>query len=47
MHGAKQGSTIIDMSTVSPKVTQDVAAVLRARGVYARCTGQWGDVGGY
>ena len=33
MHGAKQGSTIIDMSTVSPKVTQDVAAVLRDRGV--------------
>ena len=33
MHGAKQGSTIIDMSTVSPKVTQDVAAVLRERGV--------------
>ena len=33
MHGAKRGSIIIDMSTVSPKVTQYVAAVLRERGV--------------
>ena len=33
IHGAKEGSTVIDMSTVSPKVTQDVAAALEARGV--------------
>jgi len=33
MQGAKRGSTIIDMSTVSPKVTQDVATVLKERGV--------------
>ncbi len=33
IHGAKQGSTIIDMSTVSPKVTRDIASALSARGV--------------
>ena len=33
IHGANQGSTIIDMSTVSPKVTRDIAAALSARGV--------------
>jgi len=33
IHGAKNGSTVIDMSTVSPKVTQDVAAALKEKGV--------------
>jgi 3-hydroxyisobutyrate dehydrogenase len=31
--GAKAGSVIIDMSTVSPKVTQDVNAALKKKGV--------------
>ena len=33
IHGAKAGSVIIDMSTVSPKVTQDVNAALKQKGV--------------
>ena len=33
IHGAREGAIVIDMSTVSPKTTQEVAAALKERGV--------------
>ena len=33
IHGVKEGVVVIDMSTVSPKVTQEVAAALKGKGV--------------
>ena len=33
IHGVKEGAVVIDMSTVSPKVTQEVAAALKEKGV--------------
>ena len=33
IHGAAAGSTVIDMSTVSPRVTREIAAALAERGV--------------
>ena len=33
VHGARAGSVVVDMSTVSPTATKDFAAKLRARGV--------------
>lgn len=33
IHGARPGSVVIDMSTISPQVTREVAAQLAARGV--------------
>ena len=46
IHGAAAGSTVIDMSTISPRVTQEVAARLKEKGVHmldAPVSG--GDVG--
>ena len=46
MHSAAAGTTVIDMSTVSPRVTQEVAAQLAGKGVHmldAPVSG--GDVG--
>lgn len=46
IHGVAAGATVIDMSTVSPRVTQDVAAQLADKGVHmldAPVSG--GDVG--
>jgi 2-hydroxy-3-oxopropionate reductase len=33
IHGVSSGATVIDMSTVSPRVTQDIAAKLQDKGV--------------
>ena len=33
IHGAREGAIVIDMSTVSPKTTQEVAVALKERGV--------------
>ena len=33
IHGVDEGAVVIDMSTVSPKVTQEVAAALKEKGV--------------
>ena len=33
IHGVRKGATVIDMSTISPRVTQDIAAALGERGV--------------
>jgi 3-hydroxyisobutyrate dehydrogenase len=33
VHGAKPGSLVIDMSTISPRVTRELAAALGARGI--------------
>ncbi len=46
LQGAHPGATVIDMSTISPRVTQDIAAALREKGVHmldAPVSG--GDVG--
>lgn len=46
LEGARAGATIIDMSTVSPRVTREIAATLREKGVHmldAPVSG--GDVG--
>ena len=43
---AREGATVIDMSTISPRATQDIAGLLRAQGVHmldAPVSG--GDVG--
>lgn len=34
IEGAKPGSTVIDMSTISPQATQEVAAALREKGIH-------------
>ncbi|RMG85124.1 MAG: NAD(P)-dependent oxidoreductase [Chloroflexi bacterium] len=34
IHGAKAGSLVIDMSTISPQATKEIAAQLNARGVH-------------
>ena len=34
IEGAKSGSLVVDMSTISPKVTRELAAVLESRGVH-------------
>ena len=34
IHGLREGSLLIDMSTISPKVTREIAARLAERGVY-------------
>ncbi|HEX6387247.1 MAG TPA: NAD(P)-dependent oxidoreductase [Anaerolineae bacterium] len=34
IEGAQDGSLVIDMSTISPKVTREIAAALRERGVH-------------
>jgi 3-hydroxyisobutyrate dehydrogenase len=33
IHSVKQGATVIDMSTISPRVTQEIAALLKDKGV--------------
>ena len=33
IHSVKQGGTVIDMSTISPRVTQEIAALLKDKGV--------------
>jgi 3-hydroxyisobutyrate dehydrogenase-like beta-hydroxyacid dehydrogenase len=33
IHSVKKGATVIDMSTISPRVTQEIAATLRDKGV--------------
>jgi 3-hydroxyisobutyrate dehydrogenase len=33
IHGAKPGSVVIDMSTISPSVTREIAEALKAKGV--------------
>lgn len=33
LHGAKPGSVVIDLSTISPKVTRQIAAQLQGRGI--------------
>ena len=33
VHGAQAGSVVVDMSTISPQVTRDIADALRARGI--------------
>ena len=33
IHGASEGSTVIDMSTISPRVTREIAAKLKEKGV--------------
>lgn len=33
VHGARKGATVIDMSTISPRVTRRIAAALKAKGV--------------
>jgi 2-hydroxy-3-oxopropionate reductase len=33
IHGAKPGSLVVDMSTISPRATRDIAARLRERGI--------------
>jgi 3-hydroxyisobutyrate dehydrogenase len=46
IHSAKSGSTVIDMSTISPRVTRQIAASLKEKGVHmldAPVSG--GDVG--
>ena len=46
IHSVKKGATVIDMSTISPRVTQEIADALRERGVHmldAPVSG--GDVG--
>jgi 3-hydroxyisobutyrate dehydrogenase len=46
IHGSKEGAIVIDMSTVSPKATEEVAAALKKKGVHmldAPVSG--GDVG--
>jgi 3-hydroxyisobutyrate dehydrogenase len=34
IHGAKPGAVVIDMSTISPSVTREIAAALEAKGVH-------------
>ena len=46
IHSVNKGATVIDMSTISPRATQEMAAILRERGVHmldAPVSG--GDVG--
>ncbi len=46
IHGAKPGAVVVDMSTISPQVTREIAAALAAKGIHmldAPVSG--GDVG--
>ncbi len=50
IHGVRKDSVVIDMSTISPKVTQDIAKVLSTKGVHMLDApvsgGSWGAIQG-